>query len=403
LIGHHPSFHVLVHDSKNHTLKEIDCLQGLEHVSATLGTSLQRIELLPKEGLALVNGTSMSTGMAANCVYDAWLMLALTLGAHALIIQGLRGSAESFHPFIHESKGHPGQSWVAEIMRALLDESGLLLKSHQEQEEPGKLFQDRYSLRCLAQFIGPVVEGLMQITRQVQHEINSASDNPLYDHKSRADPETHGFYHGGNFLGQYVGVAMDQVRYYLSLLAKHLDAQIALLVEPLFSNDLPASLVGNVDRPVNMGLKGLQLAGNAIMPMISFLANSIADRFPTHAEQFNQNINSQAFGSAYFTRQTIELYRQYIAIALMFGVQSVDLRTRKIHGHCDASEALSLETRPLYDAVRRVVGDHDRPLDKDIAAIAGDLAKEGEHVGEIRGAVLAIRQKLEGMSLDVLF
>jgi phenylalanine ammonia-lyase len=73
-----------------------------------------------------------------------------------------------------------------------------------------------------------------------------------------------------------------------------------------------------------MGLKALQICGNSIMPLLSFYGQSLVDRFPTHAEQFNQNINSLGLGSACLTRQSIEAFHQYMAVALMFGVQAVD-------------------------------------------------------------------------------
>ena len=116
------------------------------------------------------------------------------------------------------------------------------------------------------------------------------------------------------------------------MMAKHIDVQIALLVSPEFNNGLPPSLVGNPQRPINTGLKSLQLTANSIMPMMSFYGNSIADRFPTHAEQFNQNINSQGFGSASLARRSVDLFEQYPAIALMFAVQAVDLRARDRKG-----------------------------------------------------------------------
>ena len=292
----------------------------------------------------MVNGTAVMTGIAANCVHDARVLLALALGVHALAIQALRGSRESFHPFIHAHKPHPGQHWTAAHMRDLLSGSQLLRdeETYRSQWHGQELIQDRYSLRCLPQYLGPIVDGLTQIVQQIECEMNSATDNPLID----AEQEVN--YHGGNFLGQYVGVAMDHLRYYLGLLAKHLDVQIALLVTPEFSNGLPPSLVGNPARKVNMGLKGLQLAGNSIMPLLTFFGNSLVDRFPTHAEQFNQNINSQGFGSANLTRQAIETFHHYIAIALLFGVQAVDLRTYGLVGHYDAQTCLSPATARLW-------------------------------------------------------
>lgn len=346
---------------------------------------LEPLHLRAKEGLAMINGTSMMTGIAANCVADAHTLLSLALGAHALMFQALRGTNQSFHPFIHAHKPHTGQVWTAERMLELLTGSDFIRDEldggHDYRDDD--LIQDRYSLRCLPQYTGPIVDGLQQIGRQVEVEANSTSDNPLTDVDNQAA------YHGGNFLGQYIGVAMDQLRYYLGLLVKHLDVQISVLVAPEFNGGLPASLVGNTDRTVNMGLKGLQLSGNSIMPLLSYFGNSLVDRFPTHAEQFNQNINSQGFGSAMLAREAIDACQQYMAIALMFGVQAVDLRSYAMTGTYDPRRYLSPATRSLYDAVRSVVNvpvsadrpyvwdDDDFALDAHIAKIAADIGVNG--------------------------
>jgi len=218
------------------------------------------------------------------------------------------------------------------------------------------LIQDRYSLRCLPQYFGPIIDGVAQIARQIETEANAATDNPLID------PETGDVFHCGNFLAQYVGVAMDQLRYHLGLLAKHLDVQIALLVTPEFSNGLPASLVGNRERSVNIGLKALQLVCNSIMPLIAFHGGSLADRYPTHAEQFNQNVNSQALGSATLARRSLDLLEHYLANALLFAVQAVELRSRDLAGHFDARACLSPATAAVYEAVRAVL---DRPISRE--------------------------------------
>jgi hypothetical protein len=100
---------------------------------------------------------------------------------------------------------------------------------------------------------------------------------------------------------------MDQLRYHIGLLAKHVDVQIALLMTPEFSQGLSPSLVGNEAGGVNVGLKSLQIGGNSMMPLIAFDGQSIVDRFPTHAEQFNQNINSQAMNAANLARETLDV------------------------------------------------------------------------------------------------
>lgn len=350
-------------------------------LSALKKLGLGPISLLPKEGLALINGTSVMAGVAVRCVSEFKGLFKLTLGAHALYCQGLYATDMSFASFIHQQKAHPGQLDIAKQMRRLLKGSQLIRNEQtgKDKRVGDELIQDRYSLRCLPQYLGPIVEGFEEITRQIEVEINSATDNPLIDVEEGKS------YHGGNFLGQYVGVGMDRLRYFIGLIAKHLDVQIAQLVSPAFNNGLSASLVGNSDDPINVGVKSLQIAGNSILPLLTFYGNSIADRFPTHAEQFNQNINSQGFNSANLTSVAIDYFQNYLAIALLIGVQAVELRTKNIVNHFDARKSLSAVSLALYRAVCRVVGrtptsnkpliwnDSDRFFDSDISKLVDDL------------------------------
>lgn len=373
VIGLDPSFSV---DIKG---KEIDSISALKYLD------LPRLHLYPKEGLSMINGTSVMSAIAANCTYDAQILLALAMGTHALFIQGLCASKQSFHPYINTLKPHPGQIWTSTQILGLLNGSRLVREelNGKHRQCASELEQDRYSLRCLPQYMGSIVDGLSIIRNQVEVEINSATDNPIIDADKKA------CYYCGNFLGQYIGVGMDQLRYYLGLLAKHLDVQIAMLVTPEFSNGLPPSLVGNFARKINLGLKGLQLTGNSIMPLISFLGASLVDRFPTHAEQFNQNINSQGFGSANLTRQSIETFHQYMAVSLMFGIQAVDLRTNLVSGHFDARVNLSPATSHLYESILKVIdrspsarrpyiwNDDEQSFDEHIMKIAADIAADG--------------------------
>lgn len=370
--------------------QEMDAPSVLTHLG------LAPIELAPKEGLALMNGTSVMTGIAANVAHRTWRLLGLTMGTHALMFQGLYASDQALHPFIHRQKPHAGQRWVAARMLDLLAGSQLIrheLDGHHDIRH-NDLIQDRYSIRCLPQYLGPMVDGIARISRDVTTEMNAATDNPLID------VDTNMSLHGGNFLGQYIGVAMDQMRYHIGLLAKHLDVQISLLVAPEFNGGLPASLVGNPQSVTNVGLKALQLCGNSIMPLLSHLGSSLADRFPTHAEQFNQNINSQGFGSANLARRSVEVFEQYMAVALLFAVQAADLRAFAVTGGYDATGLLSEPSRRLYSAVRAVLGqppqstrplvwdDQEQFLDSYVAAIAEDITTNGQTVASIQEIVL---------------
>jgi phenylalanine ammonia-lyase len=372
--------------------EEMDALTALDRLG------LEPLPLEAKEGLALINGTSVMAGVAANCVYRMSNLMALTMGAHGLMMQGLHASNQSFHPFIHKHKPHPGQMWAAEQTMALLDGSRMIRDethgntSHRE----GKLIQDRYSIRCLPQYLGPLVDGFWQVAREIEVEANSVTDNPLIDVENEAT------YHCGNFLGQYVGVGMDRLRHMVGLAAKHLDVQIAQLVAPEFSHGLTPSLVGNPAREVATGLKALQLTANSIMPMLLFYGRSLVDHFPTHAEQFNQNVNSLGYSAANLARRSLDVFEQYLALSLIFGTQAVDLRTHLDEGHYDARKTLSPATLPLYEAVKRVTGrpasqtkpfvwnDQEQFLDEHIAAILGDIRSGGEvlaSVGEIAASL----------------
>lgn len=361
-----------------------------------LGTEV----LGPKEGLAMVNGTSVMTAIAAGCVHDMQNLLALSFGAHSLLFQGLSATNQSFHPFIHEHKPLPGQMAAAQAMLQLLQGSALIADELEGQHEfrgGEQPIQDRYSLRCLPQYMGPIVDGIRQIAGQIEIEMNSATDNPLVDH------ERGHTYHGGNFLGQYVGVGMDQLRYHMALLAKHLDIQIAMAAIPAFSNGLSAMLVGNTERKVNGGLQSLQICANCIMPQLMFYGNSLVSHFPSHAEGFNQNINSQGYGSANLARRAVEIFQHYMAVSLIFGVQASELRTKLALGHYDAQAALSPLSRQLYQAVYQVIGaqpsadkpliwnDYEQQIDQYLARIVADLKSDGAIVQSMQ----PIRQTLQ--------
>jgi phenylalanine ammonia-lyase len=349
VLGLDPAFKV---DLGEDTLDSHAALQKL---------GLTPLEIEAKEGLALNNGTGVSTGIAAVAIERAMRLTALTLGIHALFAQAMLSTSQTFAPFIHAVKPHSGQVWTAHEMSRLVAGSKLMRDeaAGDRGNRPGKLIQDRYSLRCLPQFIGPIADGLRFAACQIEVESNSANDNPLID------PDSGEIFHTGNFLAQYIGVAMDSVRYLIGLLAKHVDAQIALLMTPEFSYGLSASLVGNPDGGLNVGLKSLQVGGNQMMPLISFYGQSIVDRFPTHAEQFNQNINSQAMNSANLAREQLDVLEHFLAIALLCGVQAVELRAKLIADTYDARAVLSPATQGLYVNARIAAGGQpnaERPL-----------------------------------------
>lgn len=332
--------------------KEIDALTALKHLK------LKSFNFAPKEGLALVNGTAIMNGIAAQCVHEARLLFELSLHIHCFFIQALGGILEPFDDFIHRNKPHPGQIYVSKKIRSLISIKRSFCNKSNHFTNTKELPQDRYSIRCLPQYLGAIIDGILSIESVIECEANSATDNPLID----ADRDK--ILHGGNFLGQYIAVSMDQLRYYLALLIKHIDVQIALLVSPEFNNGLEGSLATENATSIKFGLKGLQLCANSIMPLILRQANNIATLYPTHAEQFNQNINSQGASSAYLTWETIQLTKQYLTIALIFAIQGVDLRCYKKHQNYNTQPYLSNRLNKIYDLIREITCQpklHDKP------------------------------------------
>jgi phenylalanine ammonia-lyase len=294
------------------------------------------------------------------------------------MIRALCGHEDPFEPFVHECKPHPGQLFAARTLLHLLKQDSV-----DDDEISRDQFQDRYSIRCLPQYFGPIIEGIVRLRRVIETEMNAITDNPLVDAEGGC------FYQSGNFLGQYISVAMDELRGHLSLLAKHLDVQIAQLVSPEFSHGLPASLHGNSARSYNMGLKGLQITGNSIVPMLTHHASPLVQHYPTHAEQYNQNINGLSWGSANLAWRCVELFQHYGAVASIFAVQAIDLRSFEALGHYDGRSLLGPLGVQLYEAIYRVLdaipgakrplvfNDSDQSLESYVEHLAGSLRDAG--------------------------
>lgn len=359
-------------------------------VLARLG--LEPLELKSKEGLALVNGTSFSAAIAANALMETRRLFVLGLAAHGMFLRALLSHEQPFDPFVHDCKPHPGQQWVAGTILEMISRDAVPI------EDKSHPVQDRYSIRCLPQYLGPLAEKLAQLGPLVETELNGISDNPL------VDVEGERLVQSGNFLGQSIGIGMDELRRVTALTAKHLDVQIGLLVAPEFNGGLSASLKGNEDNPLNMGLKGLQIAGNSIVPMLVHQAAPLVEHFPTHAEQFNQNVNGLSWGSANLAWKSVNLFADYLAIALLFAVQATDLRTRQLLGDFDGRRLLGSALEPVYRLVLETIDvepgpgrpllfdDHDRCLEQDVAKLAAAIKHNRSFADIARPALTSFEQ-----------
>ena len=165
---------------------------------ALADAGLEPVTFQAKEALAVINSASFASSLAALVLYDANIAVTLTQIATALSVESLRGRVESFHPTIHRCLPHPGQQEVAANIRELLRESKFAIQIGEPTgDKPGLLKQDRFALRSSPQWLGPVLETMLESVRRVTTEINSANDNPLIDHM------TDEILHGANFQGMW--------------------------------------------------------------------------------------------------------------------------------------------------------------------------------------------------------
>ena len=316
----------------------------------------------PKEPLAMMNGTSVMTGIAALAIDRSRKIMDALIAATALSIHALMGNAHHYHPAIARAKPHPGQDRIARAIAGLL----------QTKTDPSKLeataletLQDPYSLRCSPQVLGVLDDAIAWVTRWVEIEANSANDNPLID------PETGVVLMGGNFYGGHIALAMDSLKAALASAADMADRQVALMVDPHVNRGLPADLVSVEadEMPYNHGFKAMSIASSALAAE-ALKATMPAASFSRSTESHNQDKVSMGTISARDAARVCELAARVAAIHLLAAAQACEIRG-------------SIETRPRLSAIlsgiRSIAGPvtADRPMDGDIAALERLITAQG--------------------------
>ncbi len=310
---------------------------------------IDKLELDPKEGLALANGDNFSTAAAALIFHDLDYLVRLNIATAALNIQALKGSIRNFHPLFGAVRPHQGQVKAAKWLFKLLKGSQLAaqdINGHQ-RKEPGNSVQDPYSIRCLPQFYGPDIETLERAKKTIEINANSVSDNPLWTTPETATPgeDPYLWASGGNFLAMHMSDTLDSLRKVAIHLVKQNDRHLNRLVNDKLSNGLPPNL-SPTEALAKCVFKGLQTQMGMYEVYASLLASPVSTAFGIH-EELNQDITSHAMTSAILTWKVLELVRYSVSTNLIAAAQAIDLR--------GGPTLLSPQTQPLYHWVRKQV------------------------------------------------
>ncbi|MEM9495401.1 MAG: histidine ammonia-lyase [Pseudomonadota bacterium] len=342
-------------------------LAPLAHMSATLigegdaffkgermasGAALQKAGLSPialeaKEGLALLNGTQVSTALALAGLFNAWRLAVASLTTTALSLDAAMGSVKPFTDEIHRLRGHRGQIESAARLSALLDGSAIV-ESHRTECDR---VQDPYCLRCAPQVIGACIDQLRHVGRTLEVEANAATDNPLV--LSDGDIVS-----GGNFHAEPVALVADLAAIAISEIGCIAQRRIALLVDPALSFGLPAFLTP--DPGLKSGLMIAEVTSAALMSENKALANPRSvDSTPTSANQ-EDHVSMACHGA----RRLSEMNRNLagiLAVEAMSAAQGIELRA-------------PLQTSARLRGVVRAIREESAPLTND-RIVSADIEK----------------------------
>ncbi len=322
---------------------------------ALRAAAIAPLQLEAKEGLALLNGTQAMLALLALGLRDAEIAAGTADVAAALSLDALRGSPAAFDERIAAVRPYAGQAITARNLRQL-NEGSAIRESHRAAEKD-KRVQDAYSLRCTPQVHGAVRDSMAQVRATLDVELNSATDNPLVFADSGE------VISGGNFHGQPLAMAADQLAVALATLAGISERRIEQMTNPQTSL-LPAFLVR--DAGLNSGFMILQVAAAALASEMKTQATPHSvDSIPTSANQ--EDYVSMGMGAARRIQPMLGNLRNVLAIELLAACQGIDLLAPLPTG------AQAAKAQAIVRAESKMM-EADRSLAPDIRAVERRIA-----------------------------
>lgn len=307
---------------------------------------LHPIEVEIREGLALMNGTSVMTGIGiVNLVYSHRLLNWL-IKASSAINEIVEAYDDHLSDELNSSKKHKGQQEVARRMREHLSDSQLTRKREQHLYHANgnvevfkEKVQEYYSLRCVPQILGPVLDTLQEVEKILINEVNSANDNPVID------AEREQVYHGGNFHGDYVALEMDKLKTVMTKASMLAERQLNYLLNAKINDILPPFVNLGI-LGLNFGMQGVQFTATSTTAENQTLSNPMyIHSIPNNND--NQDIVSMGTNAALMTKKVIENSFEVVAIELITIVQAIE--------YLGSYEKLSTQTKEMFDHIRKIV------------------------------------------------
>ncbi|MDR4953016.1 aromatic amino acid ammonia-lyase [Chryseobacterium sp. ES2] len=308
---------------------------------------LEPIKVEIREGLALMNGTSVMSGIGIVNAYKANQLTDISLRLSCAINEIVQAYDDHLSAALNGTKKHYGQQKVAERMRAHLADSKLIRKREEHLythfEEQEKVFKEKvqeyYSLRCVPQILGPVLDTLEYTEKVLENEINSANDNPIIN------VEDQHVYHGGNFHGDYISLEMDKLKIVVTKLTMLAERQLNYLLNAKINEILPPFVnLGKLG--FNFGMQGVQFTATSTTAESQMLSNSMyVHSIPNNND--NQDIVSMGTNAAVICRKVIENAFEVLAIEAITIIQAVE--------YLGFQDKVSSSTKELYDEIRKII------------------------------------------------
>ena len=306
------------------------------------------LDLQLRDGLGLMNGTSCMTGIGAINLIYAYRLLNWSVASSAIINEVVEAFDDSFSDGLNKVKRHKGQNKIAAQMRSFLADSKLirqreeLFKDNAEmgRKKFSRKIQEYYSIRCVPQILGPVLDTLDYAKEVIENELNSTNDNPV------VSAEDQNVFHGGNFHGDYISLEMDKVKIVITRLTMLAERQLNFLLNAPLNGKFPAFL-NMKTLGFNFGLQGMQFTAVSTTAESQTLSNPMyVHSIPNNND--NQDIVSMGTNSAMMARHVIENGFQVMAVHMMAVCQAIDLLPE------DQKTSLSPKTQKVFNMVRNV-------------------------------------------------